>query len=435
MDIIKGFITIPSLINNLPGQISKLGELSDFSATYSREKADYQLLDVADYRLTTFAAYNVTTKASVELLDDQVRRIFELVDKTIAYAKTNIRPYDSEDFRNTILAQMHTKVRGLEFGEFADNGSMALPSWISCIDIATEAFIRVWVSDDAFQEQYDEYELVVIPPLVPVEDLFDSYGIVAAKIENIKLSDFNAKVENARNGNPESFIRFLSFDFHNVNNIAQFISTPWCVLIYGKGGDNIDTIKDSILEYILTHSTKTRNQWETILPDVFKRTEFILIPRWDKVSIPNLTEMSGLYGSIVEPLECIAFAKKVVTTYTAGFIDNNCYIMPFDYKGITMVVVNGNNNLEGKTRIVDIFKDYIPVPSTSLDFNRMVYYTRNWILLIEQMLIEAEKAKPYSSYSKNLRKIVRNDVTYITGIYDNINFLMPAKFNEEFSGI
>ncbi len=432
MNVIKGFITIPSLINNLPGQISKLGELSDFSATYAREKADYQLLDVADYRLTTFMAYDTVSKLNIEVEDNQVRQIFEVIAKAITYANANIRPYDSEDFRNSILAQMFGKIRELELGEFIDNGSMALPGWISWFNISTGAFIRVWLSDDAFQDQYDEYEIVVIPPIVPVEDMFDSYGIVSNKISNIKLSDFNLKVENARNGDPESYIRFLSFNFYNVNNKAQFISTPWCILVYGKAGDNIDTIKDNIIAYLLSHSTRSRNDWEIILPEIFKRTEFILIPRWDKMSIPNLTEMSGLYSSIVEPLECIAFAKSVATTYDPSFIENNCYIMPFDYKGLSIVVINGNNNIESKARFNGIFYDYIPVPSTSLDFNRMTQNTRDWILLIEQMLIEAEKAKPYSSYSRNLRKIIRNDVTYVTGVYDNINFLIPAKFNDEF---
>jgi hypothetical protein len=428
--IVKGFVTINSFVNNTPGQVSALGELSAWSRTYSKEKGEYQQDDIPGYRLTTFKVVDNVTGVQQVLGTPIAREAIQVVASCIQYATTHIRPYDSIDFKNTLLTNFFQKVTDLHMGDFRDNGSIALPEWLSWTSAENNnAVIKIWLSDPAFQDQYDEYEIVVIPPINTVDNLFNAYNLALTEINSRTSAQMSDKIETVKGVNPETYLRLLDFNFVNRINTTQVNKTTWAVLVYGKVGDNIDSIKDAIVEYVLTNSTHTKSEWEVILPDIFKRTEFVLLPRWDKISIPNLGNLSSLYSSAVSPLEAIAYAKRAINFYSTTFIDSNITIFPYDYKALAIVAVNGNTNIEGSETLFGLFPDYIPVPSTSADFNRMQVKTRNWLIFLEQLLIIAETATQFTSVPLFARKQYRNNLLYISGMYDNVNYLIAAKSN------
>jgi hypothetical protein len=94
-----------------------------------------------------------------------------------------------------------------------------------------------------------------------------------------------------------------------------------------------------------------------------------------------------------------------------------------------LVCVNGESNIDGKKELTDIIPDYIPVPSTSTDFNRMQIATRDWILAMDNLLLLAETANENTSMPANIRRIIRNDVLFITTLHDGVNYLVAARIN------
>jgi hypothetical protein len=430
MKILKGFVTINQFINNITNNVSSLGELSTFSQTFSTDKGEYKNVDLPEYSLITFKSIESTTGVAAVVSQSQVDQITELVNQAVVYATAHIRPYDPIDFKNTLLAAFTGRISTLNHGPFVDNGTLALPQWISWISTEhSDASIKIWLSDEAFQNQYDEYEIKVIPPLTPLNNFFGLFNSVSTTLDSITLNDLTNEIEVVRNSQPESYLRILNFNFVNTVNQAQTKSTNWTVLVYGKAGDNIDTIKDAIIAYVLENSTHTNQEWETILPDLFKRTEFIFLPRWDKEAIPNLTVLAGIYSSILNPKECIQFAKDNIGFYDDAFIEDNVNILPYDYKAISLVCVNGSSNIAGKETILDIIPDCIPISSTSTDFNRMQIATREWILLMDDMLVLAETATEFTTVPSPYRRIIRENKLFISMLYNNVNYLVAAKSN------
>jgi hypothetical protein len=343
-----------------------------------------------------------------------------------------VRPYDPIDFKNTIMATFFGQIGNLEFGDFLDNGSIAFPEWLTWESTAQGGNrVKIWTADAAFQTQYDDYEIVVVPPIPDLDHFFYAYGTVVSELDAVPLPEFMERIQNSKGNDPETYLRVQQYNFVNVLNTAQKHPTNWGVLIYGQQGDNIDNIKDAIVAYVLANSSHSQSEWEQRIPDLFKRTEFTMLPRWDLVSVPNQSVHSVLYGSMVDPREAIEFAKQAITYYQDAFVEANCTVMPYDYKALMIVAVNGDTNVPEAARLPELFPDYVPVPSTSQDFNRMTERTRNWVLFLQALLVAAETATLYSSVPQNLRKQQRDGVLYVSSMFENINYLVAARSNTQ----
>jgi hypothetical protein len=429
MITLKGFVTISQYIDNTPNATSPLGELSTWSMTYTKERGEYSIASIPGYKLVTFKSVN-ESNAKVSVPDTQVEQILQVVQECINYASGHIRPYNPTDFRNSLLGTFFERIGNVEIGAFVDNGSIALPEYIAWTSTEYDNnIIKIWLADEAFANQYDEYEINVVPPITPLDNCFGFYNQAVADIQARTTSDLTNGIQVIKDNHPETYLRLMDFDYVNQNNPAQRTKTTWAILIYGRAGDQIDIIRDAMVQFILTHSTYSRLEWSMIYPDIFKRTEFIILPRWDKIAIPNLQVSAALYSSILNPVECVEFALASIDFYPIAWVNDNVSILPFDYKALTLLAINGVDNVIQNSSLTKIFPDYIPVSSTSLDFNRMTVKTREWVLLLEQLLIAAETATQYSSIPSNLRRIERQGIMFISIVYENVNYMVAARNN------
>lgn len=431
MNIVKGFTNINAFVDNTPGAVAPLGEISKWSLTYTRETGQYLDIDVPGYQFFSFKSIESVTGVAEPVSMAQAKEILQVVRECLSYASSHVRPYDTLDFQNTITVAFFQQIADFQFGPFVDNGSLALPEWISWTSTQNGGNqIKTWLADEAFKTQYDEYHIEVVPMLDTLDNFFFAYGNVVALLDAVEVSDFIDKMQERKADHPETYTRVLTFDFVNTINAAQTYKTNWGVLIYGQQGDNVDNMKDAIVEYILANSSHNKADWEKILPTLFRRTEFVLFPRFDMLAVPNQTELSGLYKSMMNPVECLSFANRAIDFYPAEFIYENTTVFPFAYKALTLVAVNGDTNIDTSKRLDILFPDYVPVPSTSEDFWRMTAETSEWVLFLQRLIIESETATIYTAVPDNMRKQMRSGNLYISGIYRNINYLVAARSNK-----
>ena len=55
--------------------------------------------------------------------------------------------------------------------------------------------------------------------------------------------------------------------------------------------------------------------------------------------------------------------------------------------------------------------------------------TRDWVVMMEKLLIAAETVTLYSSVPIGVRRIIKGGVLFVSGVYDNINYLVACKAN------
>lgn len=425
MKTILAFLVKPSYVNNIVGEVSEFFELSPFALTFSKRKGEYQTNGDTIHTFVTRdgeSDYNL----GVSELDE----ISSVVNWTLDYMTSHVFPFDIAELYNSVQAEMSGRVINLEFGSIHIGESRTLPEWIEWDSLThSDTKVRVWIRNEAFENQFTDYEIVTVPPIDNLDRFFGSYGTLATELKAITISHTTDRIQDYKEGQPESYTRIHTYNYINPQNPAQITPVNWGVLIYGKNGDNVDAIKDAIVSYVLQNSSHTLDEWKVIFPDLFKRTEFLMYPRWDKVAIPNLTDLAALYSPISDPRETYEFALAKWPGVASDWVRENLAVFPFDYKAIQVVILNGTTNLEGKKDIRTLFQDYIPVPTSSVDFNRMSIKTREWILMMVELIHLAETATEYSSIQNPIRRVYRDGLLYVSRMIDEVNYLVAVRAN------
>lgn len=430
MKTIQGFVSNQGFINNNRGQVNEFFEISPLALTYSKNRTEYRSAAHSDAVLYVFAAKDHALDADYLLTTTDVNNILTAVETVQAYCSSQALNFNSGRFIAYVLAYSSDFM--LSFSHGALRASQ-LPEWISWVTQDGDE-VRVWLCSEAFESQYANYDITVVPPVATLDDFFGNYATISTLLKARSLSQFMSDVQDAKASIPESYARSLTTKFYNKNTLSQpvpqYTEVNWGVLIYGAAGDNIDNIKDAIASYLLANSTHTEEEWQQILPDIFKRTEFVFYPRWDKISIENSTIASALYSSIYNPAEMLSFVRPLISTeWTDNDIASKLEVLPFDYKALTCAVMPGQTNAVENQSLSVLFKDYLPLSTQELDFNRSSIRTRNWVVAIVNMLAFAETATEFSTVLSPFRRVKRNGKIYLSFLYEDINYLVYARSN------
>jgi hypothetical protein len=437
---LKGFISNDVFADNAPGAIATIGELSTQSSTYSLDKIYYTQETYPDLTFVSFLSQD-PDRGAVGVPANLVTQVMQVA--AWVFAQTQAVPNPGQIAASTILAgllnQFQTSAQNFTCGDMVTDGTYWVPEWLQwenttdstygSIATGKDNLIKIWFVDASFKAEYDEYSIVVVPPMAHLDNFFTTSSNVQAELNAQTFVNTMTLIQAAKGDNPESILDALSFDYIDPALSTNTIPTNWTVLIYGQAGNNIDAIANAIITYVLANSTHTQAEWTEILPDLFKRTEFTLIPMWDQYAIPNRNQVSGIYSPVANPSRALAMMTQVATSYPAAHINSNCCVQTYPYKSVALITCGSPNNKDSKFQIEHVFPDMLSVPSQSLDFARMATDTQNFVLLLGQMLAAAEGLTQYGNVPAGMTKLTRNNVLYLVATYDGINYLMVAKTN------
>lgn len=428
MRALKGFVTIQSLTNNVATKVSAIGEMSTLSRTFSREIGEYGDASYPGFNLVSMFSRDESNNAIV-LPANLVQEVLGIVSQMYTYAVGHTTSYDVEDLKNNVIASYFGSITLLTCGDLENNGVVALPQWVKWTSVNTGTEVIIWLSDTAFKEQYPEFSIVVIPPVENIDDMFLNFETVQSAVALRDLSVLLEEAQDAKEGQPETYTRTMSYTYYSPFISSDQLQLTWLVMVYGTQGDNQDSIRDAIIEYVEKNTSRTNAEWMAIMPEIFKRTEFVILPRWDRMAIENMSVQAGLYSCLSNPIEMVSFAKNQIDFYEDAHIEANTLGVPVPYKGLNLVVVDGPENIEAKADFATYFSDYLCISTTSLDFNRMSDLTRNFCILLNDMLVYAEDLTEISTVSSNMRKIKRNGKLYLSSVYSGVNILVAAATN------
>lgn len=433
MLIVKGFYEYPSLYNNQEHVIAQLGELSTNSRTYALDKTVYSL---PEYKNVTFVSFYNIKDDNAAVLDSTYRNlVLNIGDYIFERAQDRTIGSNVNNFRMLLLDEFNGTIDSLTSGKMTFNGTLWMPEWIQfkVTNSADDNLFRIWLSDQAFAQQYDEYLIEIIHPIIPYDDFFKDPRWVREQLKNYDVVGKMNEVGIVRREYPYTHLNAYAFEYTPPGMPEFNTKAVWLAVIYGEAGNSNDLVKDKIMEDILSESEHSRDEWEEIIPELSTNPEIIFVPNFNRYSVETSDHRAGIYSPIVDPREMLELVKATVrgNRYTSTYIENNWELSANIYKSLAFASIGTSETNGTMLKFSTRIKDYIIASNTSTDINRLSTDTIEWMEKFTGLIKAAETMNQYSSVPLGYTRIMRGDIIYAAFHHNFVNYLMVSKHNIE----
>jgi len=434
MFTVKGFIELPGWESNTADTVARFGELSPIRRTYAKDKGIYGDDNYPNVRLVAFKSDNDTGYAEIPAATVAV--ILNLANWLRGHAVAGTLSDTPANLQLAITAEFAATVNVLEIGTI----DTALPSGyrlpvrirFNVLGGTETQDVSLWFADAEFAATYPEYSVAVIPPVADLDAFYAQMtSLTQTPYVPRSTPETLALIQTLRATYPETITAGLEYNafFVNVTDTPS-VSTVWTYMTWGIAGENIDIVRTAFQNYILDNSSHTREEWTPVLPDLFLSTEFIIIPGWNVYAIPNQELQKGIYSPQLSYIQINRLlGNGLPDNYLANVaqLQLNVAITATMYMSLGLVTAGGPENREGMERLNQVMPEYIVVPTTSSEFNRMDENTRNWVILLNKALLQAELADDAYELTPGFIRVVRDGKTYISFFYDSVLYLVLTK--------
>lgn len=425
----KAFLSLPSLADNAANVVAPIGELSEYAMTFAKDikKHPSTLQNLALYGFSSKSS--LTGKLTVpNAILSKALVIAEWLyqrQSTLSSSETN------NGFRTAFIEAFTSTCSNLDCGGLVvGQDGKQYPEYVTWKDdeYANEDNQNtLWLSDAEFRRSYDEYEIVVIPPVTDLNVFFGAYT-TAVELANARTyTEAMAVIQEARQNYPETILTAETYHYVNPNNSTVKNPTNWSFLVYGPHGNDSDILRQTLIEYLLLNTARSEADWKKVFPDIFKSTEFLIFPRWHNYAIEERVLQAGIYSPNVQAKKELDYLKSVLPNLPSAHIDNYLSFMAYPYKSLCLSILGGLENRDNLFELRQLFPDILNVSSTSLDFNRMSASTKEFLLKLATMIYTAEHMDQYTAMPMGYRRVEREAISYISMTYQHIRYLVASK--------
>ena len=435
MKVFKAFATHSRFVDNAANNaINAFGELSTHSRSYEK---DIKIYPHSSDKNVVLNLYRTTNNDKLYTpSNNEVTTMLDVSKWVYDYTLNANGEIYTDELLREVLTEFQDKLHSFKTSKVVDDGTFYCIEYLSFKDTSDNEYI-IWFSDACFQLYYEDYEIDVVPPIESLDIFFTTPERINEELAKYPIDVLTRMANGKKEKCPETVFRSDTFYWYNPKTGKPEIPTVWFTLIWGDAGDNIDSIRDALVDFILDNSDHTEDEWKEIFPDIFKRSEFLIIPQWNVYSNENkVKEQASLYSPFAN--YNTAYTKYIkpyldAKVYTEAHAKQYMQIMGLYYRSICAYTVSSPENKDNKFRIQDLYPDFINVPSTSTDFNYMSEDTIEFTLALQEMLAYAETSNEYSVLprdqygAKKFSKVKRNGKVYLVYKRGYYNYLVLYK--------
>lgn len=422
---IKAFISIAAMKNNDQDVVSQIGELSDRSNSFARDKQYYTDTSAPECELVVFES---KTTVNVPTPNTHALKALEFSQWCYTQALASRFNSDVEIFKTLFLTQFGGQIDRFECGAMYSARGIFMPAYIRYrLTGESDNIVRLWFVDQAFQAQYDSYQIIVIPPILPIDVFMNTTSVVAKALEKFSFTQHQVDINAAAGGIPFTRHKTNDYTWFAPDDPESTLKTYWSVAVYGGSVVNDDIIRDAIADHILNNSEYNRDQWLPVFPDIFASRGFTVIPAWHKHSTYDASPRGSLYSPVLNYGEDIDLANKF--SYDRNAEHNAKYLQTTvaQWKSLALVLVSNVENDKKRMRLTDTYPDYALISPTSIDFNRMSYDTTEFVKLLMKGLITAEEFDEYSLLPEGFYRIEIKGLDYIMFNHLKVDYMIITR--------
>lgn len=433
----NGFINITPLKDNGDMGLSPVGELSAHSATYSRDKTYFER---PNQQVELVGFTSKLDGAKVTPSSEYTNHILDVAQWIYLNSINGTITNDQDEFQRLLVGQFETEMSKAFSGPMIEAKGNWFPEWVSWeLDNDEDNSIKIFFADQAFRNGYKDYEIIIVPPIEPVDTFQAIRSVVEDAMKGFTLPTHHEKAIDKSGGVPYTYLLSHTYQWHDREDETSTMPTDWSVIIWGAAGANPSHIKQAYREQILANSGHPYADWVKVFPEIFTTTMFTIVPGYSIRGIPNLEEVGALYSPILPYDFIVEVSQRFTISPPSGDAANNkdasgqeVTVLPSIYKSLNSVCMAGDENRDDIQSIYDVIPDYALISSTSPDSGRMSKETSEWVRLFIATLIAAEEYH-VTSPTHEIAKMVDEhnpNIEYYVFEYENVEFRIVSRSSD-----
>lgn len=412
MHTLQGFLCISKYADNAASGIAPIGELSKYSSSFSKDIKFFHNDIRPEATIHLFSSLLEGNTSYVEPVSDQLSYMQRIGEWLIANAETGVTPSSQTEFLSLLDLDFKDLPGVFQIGQIIEFRGFFYPSYV---EYSQDGWtFKLWLNDDAFKSQYVPFEILPIMPVEVVDSLTQGRTEVEALLNALTPTTLMDKARDVEGVLPSTVTRSLTVEWVDSADSSLKLPISFAVVIYGRGGDNIDSIKQAIGDYILANSSFDRSVWVKILPDIFNPNEMLVIPHWDTVLDAYDPLSDDIYSSTIKPDAIFRTATNNIPLLSTDHILKSVVLVPTVWRGILCSVVP-NEPLLGDPLMTfeDVYPDYFVCEIGGDAFHRMTEVTRILTNTLMTLLTVAENYNDYTILPTGVSRVKRGDREFL----------------------
>lgn len=429
--VIKGFASNTAAKNNLLGRTAVFGELTPYARSFSKETTDFASASHPGLELNIFHSVNGNIAISLEptytdLLLDISGWVYE---RGVLLAGSSTSTL--QDFIAAFENRFSGYISGITASPLKSDGNYKMPEMLQFTMMPNAGIVSevtLWFGVESFEQNYDITTIKVVSPVAQLSVFFQSQQSVLEALAARPIDTMMVLVDEASEKKPPTHVVTQTVTWYNITQPNQTVQCTWFVLIYGPKGNTSEAINQALMNFILSNSTQSAANWKIVMPDLFRLTQFTVLPRWDKYAIAP-TSIAGIYSPVGKVGEMLTFAQSKLVAMTNAYVASHLEVTHHPYRSVELLVVPGEDNRQGATSLEELIPDYIGQESLGEDFNRQSQYTRDWVTGMGNLLRVAELYGKGAVLSSGMRMVTHNGLECVTMKIKDVEFIVALKRN------
>ncbi len=453
--LFKGFLVNEALVSTVPGNINQFGQLSDYSRTFSTTKSSFtnEAVDI-NIRYESFYAVNSLNNTNVPLPATAIAHVLAVGAWIYNRVSASSIVNEAAPFTNFItqfIGQFSTGNLSISnvivdsLVQSTQNSGQYCPDYIqwNATDSSNSNSVytfKVWFIDNAFQSQYDQFQIVVIPPFTPVDNFNSTQAAVNLRLSTQSISNNITAISAAIGNNPPTTITTQTYIWLEPSTSGGNgnVSSPtvWTFVVYGPLGLHPSNLAAAVVAYLETpaNTALSTSQWQAMFPSVFQAINYFIIPLWNKIveagPMPLFSPVSNYGTTMANVLASLPTSIFSTTSAPQTFFNQYLYGTTTVWQDLFLWIIgaptNSNNDYDFHLK----FPDYLNISITDPNAAKMSPITIGFIQFLESLLTTAltlSLATPLSAIPSGLQSTVINGLLYAEGSYNGINYLAITK--------
>lgn len=429
----KGFIANSNIVNNNPKQTARFGELSTMGRTFT---TDLQQLSDAQY-----AGIEVLVMSN-HVEGDQVQVTVHKNYANILLEFSNWLYQTAPGFNSSttqvdVVAAIANRFQGvmttITVDQLVYDGVRYLPTRVAFdMHVANmpQMSVVLWTADTEFRSAvgYDEWEIRIVPPLDNIDVFLGSYAAVTEALSVSSPARDMQRIEQVADGDPYTAVVPMEINWIDPTDISKTVLTTWYAVVYGPRGTSTDITLAATVDYILSHSSGSSEDWKILFPDLFRITRFLMLPLWYKAAIEGRTGLPTIYSPVIANSDMNGAKLRAEELSQGGFFIDGYESFNHPYRSLALISFPGSDNRSNALSIWQAFPDYIAQGTLeSGDWDRQSEKTKQFSNMLSELIRQSESYTAGKIPPAGYRVVTISTTQFMSTKNNNIEFLMQIK--------